>query len=164
MARYLVTDAASGVGLELCRMLAARGDRVIACCKRPSPELLDLGIRIEAGVDACSADSVAHLALELRGARLDGIIHTANAPAGVEQQFQVLTMGPLRLVRALERNLEPGARILIVDRSRSHAQSVLSELAVELLREQLDGRDVEVMLSRLPAQPNRAAETTTPMT
>src|SRR5215831_14324092 len=120
MGRFLVTGASHGVGLELCRMLAARGDRVIACCKRPSAELLDLGMRSFAFVDPRSVDSLADLALKLHGARLDGIIHTADAPANFEQQFQVLTMGPVRLVRALLRNLEPGARIMIVDQQSSH--------------------------------------------
>ena len=164
VARFLITGASEGVGLELCQMLAARGDQVIACCRRPSPALLHLGVRIEAGVDLRSPDSMADLALQLRGARLDGILIAADAPTNIEQQFQLLTMGPVRLVRALLRNVAPGARILIIDQAGSHSASVLSELAVELLREELAGFDVEVMLSQIGAHPKRAAETTTPMT
>ena len=164
MARFLITGASHGVGLELCRMLAARGDRVIACCKRPSAALLGLGIRTFAFVDTRSADSLADLELKLRGVRLDGVIHSVDVPANIEQQFQLLTMGPLRLVRALRHNLEPGARILIVDQEPSPSASALSELAVKLLREELEGYDVEVMLSKVSGQPNWAADTTTPIT
>ena len=36
MSRWLVTGANRGIGLALCRQLAARGDEVIAACRRSS--------------------------------------------------------------------------------------------------------------------------------
>ena len=35
MKTILVTGANKGVGLEITRILANRGDKVIACCRRP---------------------------------------------------------------------------------------------------------------------------------
>jgi NAD(P)-dependent dehydrogenase (short-subunit alcohol dehydrogenase family) len=158
MSLFLVTAASRGVGLELCRMLVARGDRVIACCKRPSTELLALGIRIEAGVNLRSTDSMADLALALEGARLDGIFFTTEIPAGIEQQFQALCLGPVRLVRVLRSNLAAGASLFLVGDPRgSAAARTLLELAADLLRE--EHADLEVV-----AQPNFAADTQTPIT
>jgi len=158
MSVFLVTAASRGVGLELCRMLVARGDRIIACCRRPSAELLALGIRIEAGVDLGSSDSMADLALALGGLRLDGICFTTEIPAGIEQQFQLLCLGPVRLVRALRPNLARGASLFLVGDPRgSAAARTLLELAADLLRE--EHVDLEVV-----AQPNLAADTQTPIT
>ena len=38
MSTCLVTGANRGIGLALCRQLAARGDDVIAVCRQTSPE------------------------------------------------------------------------------------------------------------------------------
>jgi NAD(P)-dependent dehydrogenase (short-subunit alcohol dehydrogenase family) len=158
MSLFLVTAASRGVGLELCRMLVARGDRVIACCKRPSTELLALGIRIEAGVDLRSPDSMADLALALDRLRLDGIFFTTEIPAGIEQQFQVLCLGPVRLARMLRPNLGAGASLFLVGDPRgSTVARTFLELAADLLRD--EHADLEVV-----AQPNFAADTHTPIT
>jgi NAD(P)-dependent dehydrogenase (short-subunit alcohol dehydrogenase family) len=158
MSLFLVTAASRSVGLELCRMLVARGDRVIACCRRPSVELLSLGVRIEPGVDLRSVDSMADLALALRDARLDGIFFTTETPAGVEEQFQLLCLGPVRLARALRAHLAHGATLFLVgDPLGSPVARTLLDLAADLLRE--EHADLEVV-----AQPNFAAETHTPIT
>ena len=43
----LVTGSNRGIGLALCRALAARGDSVIGACREPSPELSSLGVGID---------------------------------------------------------------------------------------------------------------------
>jgi NAD(P)-dependent dehydrogenase (short-subunit alcohol dehydrogenase family) len=55
MSTFLVTGANRGIGLEYCRQLQARGDQVIAVCRSASPELEELGVRMEAGIDLASA-------------------------------------------------------------------------------------------------------------
>ena len=47
----VVTGANRGIGLELARQLGARGTSVVAACRRCSPELGALGVRVESGVD-----------------------------------------------------------------------------------------------------------------
>ena len=44
MSMFLVTGANRGIGLEYCRQLRARGDRVIAVCRQPGPELEALDV------------------------------------------------------------------------------------------------------------------------
>ena len=51
MSTFLVTGSNRGIGLEYCRQLQARGDQVIAVCRTPSPELEELGVGLEAGID-----------------------------------------------------------------------------------------------------------------
>ena len=47
----LVTGANRGIGLALCRRLKEGGREVIAVCRKTSPALDALGVRVEAGVD-----------------------------------------------------------------------------------------------------------------
>ena len=46
MSKMLITGANRGIGLELSRQLAARGDEVIAVCRKISVALLSLGLRV----------------------------------------------------------------------------------------------------------------------
>ena len=78
MATYLVTGANRGIGLEYCRQLKERGDRVIAVCRSVSKELKDLGVTVEADVDITSDESVADLAKRLNGSALDVLINNAG--------------------------------------------------------------------------------------
>ena len=78
MAKVLVTGANRGIGLELCRQLAARGEEVIAVCRNSSAELDALGARVVTGVDVASGESVAQLARQLVGMKLDWLINNAG--------------------------------------------------------------------------------------
>ena len=51
MSTFLITGSNRGIGLELCKQINKRGDQVIATCRKPSKELVDLGVRIEENVD-----------------------------------------------------------------------------------------------------------------
>ena len=46
MTTVLVTGANRGIGLELCRHFAKRGDEVIATCREASPALRETGAEI----------------------------------------------------------------------------------------------------------------------
>ena len=121
MATALVTGANRGIGLGLCRALAARGDEVIAACRTPSSELEATGVRTVAGVDVGDDDSVAALAKEVGDQKLDLLINNAGIlqRGGLEelsfdqlrQHFEVNSLGPLRVTRALLPNLAEGATI-----------------------------------------------------
>ena len=124
MAIVLITGANRGIGLELTRQYLARGDQVIAACRRASAELKDLGAEILEQLDVTSDDSVAALAERLRGRQIDRLVNNAGILerdslddldcAGMERQFRVNAIGPLRVTAALRANLDRGAKVFII--------------------------------------------------
>jgi NAD(P)-dependent dehydrogenase (short-subunit alcohol dehydrogenase family) len=127
MNTVLVTGANRGIGLALCVALKARGDRVVAVCRRDSPELLALNVRVESGVDIAQGAEVAQLALRLRDEHVDTLILNAGvlseerlgaideaAVERIRQQFEVNALAPLRLVDALRERLIDGGKIALI--------------------------------------------------
>jgi NAD(P)-dependent dehydrogenase (short-subunit alcohol dehydrogenase family) len=127
MANCLVTGANRGIGLALCKLLAARGDHVIAACRRSSPALDALGVRVETGMEIGDAASVERLAEALEGVTIDLLINNAgvlrrdalgslqgDVLEDIYLQFRVNSVGPLIVTQALLDRLPPGAKVGIV--------------------------------------------------
>jgi NAD(P)-dependent dehydrogenase (short-subunit alcohol dehydrogenase family) len=124
MAIVLITGANRGIGLELARQYAARGDDVIAACRRPSNELKDLGVEIIQNVDVTSEDSIEDLGAALRGRQVDRLINNAGVLErdsldhtdfdAVERQFRVNAVGPLKVTTGLRHKLATGAKVFII--------------------------------------------------
>jgi NAD(P)-dependent dehydrogenase (short-subunit alcohol dehydrogenase family) len=124
VSRYVVTGANRGIGLELCRQLAARGEEVIAVCRRSSHGLDALGLRVESGVDLIDAASAANLAERLAGVSIDVLVNNAGTLQrvglddldvdSIRRQFEVNAVGPLRLTRVLLDNLGAGSKVVIL--------------------------------------------------
>ena len=119
-----ITGANRGIGLEMTRQCAARGDKVIAICRTISPPLADLEVRIESGVDVTSDRDVASLARRLAGTELDILINNAGLLErqslddldfeSMRRQYEINALGPLRLVGALNELMPSGAKIAII--------------------------------------------------
>lgn len=124
MATILVTGSNRGIGLELCRQYLERGDEVIAVCRSATPELSALGVRIIDNVDVADGDEVDKLAGALEGVSLDVLVNNAGILRSdtidsvdfddMIEQYRVNTMGPLRVTRALRKNLGQGSKVGIV--------------------------------------------------
>lgn len=124
MATILITGANRGIGLELARQLKARGGDVIAACRKSSPELDALGVRVEAGIEVSDEASVAELAERVKGASLDVLINNAGILRGeslsgmdfasITQQLEVNSLGPLRVTTALLPLLRDGSKVVII--------------------------------------------------
>lgn len=124
MSLALVTGANRGIGLELCRQLAERGETVLAACRESSPELDSLGVQVLEGCEVTDDLAVEQLARTLEGVELDLLLLNAGilTPDSLDEldldavraQFEVNTLGPLRIARALRGNLRPGAKLGIV--------------------------------------------------
>ena len=71
MATILVTGANRGIGLALVQHFRARGDEVIAACRRGSPALDATGARVEAGIDVTDDASLSGLLRRLDGKPID---------------------------------------------------------------------------------------------
>lgn len=124
MSTYLVTGANRGIGLEYCRQLKQRGDRVIAVCRSTSDELNHLGVSVETDVDLTSDQQVADLVTRLQGEPLDVLINNAAIVErisltqldldSIRRQFEVNALGPLRLTHALLPHLHRGSKIILM--------------------------------------------------
>jgi len=127
MATYVVTGANRGIGLEMARQLASRGDRVIATARDPegAVDLTDLDVRVEA-LDVTDDSSVASFARAIEGEAVDvlvnnaGVGHTAKTMHETSAQellrvFHVNAIGPVLVTRAMLANLERGESKLIVN-------------------------------------------------
>lgn len=117
----VVTGANRGIGLELARQWQARGDTVIGVCRRPSEELQTLGVHIIDGIDVSDDNSLRRLREELDGTRVDvlynnaGILRDEHLDAmdydRIREQFEINTLGPLRVTTALLDRMAEGGRI-----------------------------------------------------
>jgi NAD(P)-dependent dehydrogenase (short-subunit alcohol dehydrogenase family) len=124
MATVLITGANRGIGLELARLSAARGDRVLAVCREPSPELSALNVEVHDGVDVTDSDSLAQLDRSLGDVHIDTLINNAGILRSTSlddldfdailRQFEVNAMGPLRVVAALRKRMGQGSKVAIV--------------------------------------------------
>ncbi len=124
MATTVVSGANRGIGLELCRLCAERGDRVIALCRQTSTGLDELGVQVEEGIDISDDAVVEVLAERLAGVAIDLLINNAGVLsvetldhldwAGMRRQFEVNSLGPLRVTSALLPGLSEGSKIAII--------------------------------------------------
>lgn len=124
MSTALVTGANRGIGLELCRQLSARGDRVVAVCRHASPELVAVQVETIDGVDVSKEAAIARVAQALKGRSIDLLINNAGILSveslndmnyeRIHAQFEVNTLGPLRVTMALLPNLTRGAKVAII--------------------------------------------------
>lgn len=121
MQQVLITGANRGIGLELARLYASRGDQVIGVCRDSSVELNQVAARVISGIDVTQRDSVAKLVEALGSQRLDllinnaGLLHDERLGSidfdSIRQQMEVNAYAPLRVTEALLPLLGQGAKI-----------------------------------------------------
>ena len=124
MSTYLITGSNRGIGLELCKQIIARGDKVIATCRKASSDLKNLGLRIEEDVDISSEDSITNLKQKLLGIKLDCLIHNAGIyefnsideldPQSIIRQFVVNALSPLFMTKSLKSLLKRNSKIAFI--------------------------------------------------
>lgn len=129
MASWLITGANRGIGLELARQLAERGESVVGTARDPASarDLARLAVRVET-LDVASPASVDELAQRLGRRPIDVLINNAGIGGpdhGIEEIsreellrcFEVDAIGPLAVTRALLGNLRAGKARRIVNLS-----------------------------------------------
>ena len=124
MQKVLIAGASRGIGFEMARLFAERGDDVTITCRRPPPDGERLPVRCIEDVDVTDDSAVAKLADALAGSTLDVLVHNAGILSRetlddldfdrIREQFEVNALAPLRVVSALRQNLAPGSKVGIV--------------------------------------------------
>jgi len=124
VATVLVTGCNRGIGLEVCRQYRGRDDSVLGVCRQSNAELAALGIRVIDNIDVSNADDVAKLANTVGDEPLDILLNNAGIGGWDKldtidfdlmiQQYHINTLGPLRVTKALQKNLSDGSKVGIV--------------------------------------------------
>ena len=125
MATVVITGANRGIGLEYCRQFLERGDQVIALCRQSSEALDRLGCRIEKGIDVSRDECIASIQDRLRDvSRLDVLVNNAGQLTNetledlnydrIRAQFEINTLGPLRITQALLDKLGSGSKVIMM--------------------------------------------------
>lgn len=124
MAEICITGASRGIGFELARQYRERGDRVVAACRTASAALRELGVEVVEAVDVTDDASVEALVEALDGRRIDVLVNNAGILSDeslqdldfdrMRRQFEVNSLGPLRVTAALRQNLGTGSKVAII--------------------------------------------------
>lgn len=126
MATFLIIGADRGIGLAICRQLAARGETVVAACLGRGEACDGPGIEVIPEIDVTSGAAVARMAgaLAARDGRIDRLVHVAGVLGldalgsldfdDVRRQIEINAIGPLRAVEAALPHLAADARVGIV--------------------------------------------------
>jgi len=124
MKTALITGANRGIGLELAKQLQQKGHNIIATCRKSSPELEKLNCQIETEVDVTDSDSILELAKKLEGQNIDLLINNAGFLQSMSLdnldfdamrlQYEINTLGPLRVTVNLLPNLSQGSKVAII--------------------------------------------------
>lgn len=169
MTTTVITGTNRGIGLELTKQTAARGDEVIAVCRKPSPELERIGVRVESGIDVSVQEDVDQLVERLSETTIDILINNAGILTRqalddldfdeIRRQFEVNSLGPLRVTASLRSQLKDGSKVAIVtsrmgsiadNTSGGHYGYRMSKCAVNMagvsLARDLKDQDISVIL------------------
>ncbi len=124
MPTVVITGANRGIGLELARQFKQRGDDVVAACRESSKELTKLDVEVIEGVDVTEDGSVGELAKALGDRTVDVLVNCAGILSDeslsdldfdrMRRQFEVNSLGPLRVTAALRGNLGKGSKVAII--------------------------------------------------
>ncbi|MCO4792799.1 MAG: SDR family oxidoreductase [Bacteriovoracaceae bacterium] len=123
----VITGANKGIGLALCQKYHERGDEVIGLCRNASNDLTNLGVEFIEGIDVSDLNSLDVLRERLKNKKIDILINNAgvmdsetiddlseSAFEKMRRQFEVNSLGPLRVTSVLLPNLKEGSKIVMI--------------------------------------------------
>ena len=119
----LIIGADRGIANALALQLHERGDEVVAAVMGDGEDLVAAGIAVQTGLDVTSDEAVARLAERVAadGLPVDWLVNVAGVMFldtidsvdydDVRRQFEINTLGPLRVVRAIRPFLAEGSKV-----------------------------------------------------
>jgi NAD(P)-dependent dehydrogenase (short-subunit alcohol dehydrogenase family) len=120
----MIIGADRGIGAALVDFYQARGDDTIAVCQGDGSRWADTGVSVVANIDVTNTETVAQLASDVGTTRIDILMHVAGVGAfdkwgqldfdSMLRHYSLNALGPLRVVSALDQNLQAGSRVGIV--------------------------------------------------
>ena len=120
MSISVLTGANRGIGLELAKQLSEAGHTVVALVRTSTPELDALLVEVIDGIDVTS-DDLSALTTAIGQRPIGLLVNNAGllrrtsltdlSLDAVRQQFEVNTLGPLKVTHALLPNMERGGKI-----------------------------------------------------
>ena len=120
----VVTGANRGIGLSFCKHFSGLSHNVYGVCRKSSPELKKVSNTIIEDIDISNPDSCSLLFEKLSEVKIDLLINNAgillNEALGkidfdsIEKQFQINTLGALRITEGLIKNLHQTSKIAII--------------------------------------------------
>lgn len=120
----VITGANRGIGLALAKCFEEQGDNVYALCREPSNELYALSVNIIEHVDVTTEKGLKTMSTALSGTGIDVLICNAGILRDeslinmnidtIREQFEVNALAPLRVVDALQCNLNPNGKVAMI--------------------------------------------------
>lgn len=124
MSTIVITGANRGIGLELARQYKERGETVIAAVRKSSAALEALDIQVHEDVDVTSDEKVLNFKRALGDITVDTLINNSGILSSedmldmdydrIRRQFEVNTLGPLRVTHLLSQLMVRGSKVGIV--------------------------------------------------
>lgn len=124
MGTIVITGANRGIGYQLAKQYKDRGDDVIAAVRSSSDELEALGVEVHEDVDITDDEKVLAFKRNLGDRNVDILLNNAGLLTSedmldmdydrIRRQFEVNTLGPLRLTHKLSALLARGSKVGIV--------------------------------------------------
>ncbi|KPZ70714.1 C-factor [Shewanella sp. P1-14-1] len=120
----VITGANRGIGLALAKLFKQQGDKVFALCRHTSDELEQLDVNVITQIDVATDEGIHNMQTSLAGVNIDVLICNAGILRDeqlthlnldtIRQQFEINALAPLRIVAALNHQLNAGGKVAMI--------------------------------------------------
>ncbi|NQZ23331.1 MAG: SDR family oxidoreductase [Colwellia sp.] len=120
----VITGANRGIGLAMAKKFQTQGDNVYALCRQSSAALNELAVHVIVDIDVATDAGIKNMTKSLSGIGIDVLVCNAGILRDesltdmnietIREQFEVNALAPLRIVDALQSNLNPDGKVAMI--------------------------------------------------